>query len=319
MIFRRIFGIIPLIGCFALAACSKAGSTFLLPAGPIAAAQRAEFIQILGWTLVAIVPVFALVPVLLWRYRYRNRDARYAPDWDRSPLLEVLMWGVPLVIVTVLSVQLYRTTHELDPIKPIASDNPPLRVEAVGLDWKWLFIYPDLGIATINELAFPEKTSVALDLTTDTVMQSFLISALAGQIYTMPGMHTRLHVLADQPGEFEGENTQFNGTGFPQQKFRAIAMTPTAFESWVEEVRSDGQPLTAKHYGVLAQATTGATAQQQLGAKALSGGVLHFSSVDNDLFDEVLHRYMRGTPVPSANQPGAVGYDPQASTGEPNQ
>lgn len=315
----RAFSLIPLAGCLALAACSGSGDSFLTPGGPIAAAQRLELIKILGWTMIAILPVFVCVPVMLWRYRYRNRAARYTPDWDRSPVLEALMWGVPLVIVAVLSVQLYRTTHALDPYKPIASENAPLRVQVVGLDWKWLFIYPDLGIATVNDLAFPVKTSVALDLTTDTVMQSFLVSALAGQIYTMPGMRTRLHLSADAPRRFEGENTQFNGTGFPDQKFRAVAMTQAQFDAWVAQVRSDGLPLTAARYAQLAQASTGAGAQSQMGAKGLPKGVLHFSSVEGDLFESVLHRYMHGLPVPPSAQPGAAGYDPQAAMGEPAQ
>ena len=245
--------------------------------------------------------------------------ARYTPDWDRSWLLEVLMWGVPAVIVAVLSVQLYRTTHALDPYKPIASDNPPLRVQVVGLDWKFLFIYPDLGIATVNDLAFPAETSVALDLTTDTVMQSFLIASLAGQIYTMPGMRTKLHILADAPGSFEGENTQFNGTGFADQRFRAVAMTPDAFDAWVAQVKADGQELTVERYAVLAEASTGIEAQKKLGAEGQDPGVIHFASVEGDLFDTVLHRYMHGTPVPPSAQPGAEGYDPQARAGEQTQ
>lgn len=315
MNFRQISRHIALVSCLALAACNDSGDTFLIPGGPIAAAQRAELFQILGWTMIAILPVFVLVPVLLWRYRYRNSKARYTPDWDRSSLLEALMWGVPLVIVAVLSVQLYRTTHALDPYKPIASDRPALRVQVVGLDWKWLFIYPDLGIATVNDLTFPEKTSVALELTTDTVMQSFLVAALAGQVYAMPGMRTKLHLLASEPGSFEGENTQFNGTGFPEQRFRATAMTQADFDAWVARVRSDGQPLTAEIYALLAESSTGAEAQQRLNAKGLPAGVVHFSPVEGDVFATVLHRYMHGAPVPPSAQPGAVGYDPQAAMG----
>lgn len=316
---RQVSGIIALGGCVLLAACDVSVDTFLRPAGPIAAAQRSEFFQIIGWTMIAILPVFVLVPLFLWRYRYRNTRARYTPEWDRSGLLEILMWGVPLVIVTVLSVQLFRTTHALDPYKPLASDNPPLQVEVVGLDWKWLFIYPELGIATVNQLAFPEQTSVALDLTTDTVMQSFMVSALAGQIYAMPGMRTKLHLLADAPGTFEGENTQFNGTGFPDQKFQAVAMTQDDFDTWVAQVRAEGQPLTADTYAVLAEASTGAQAQTRLDAEYLPSGAIHFSSVESDLFENVLHRYMQGTPVPPSAQPGATGYDPKAAMGEHHQ
>lgn len=310
---RQISRILPGALALALTGCTGSGDSFLQPGGPIAAAQRTELFQIFGWTMIAILPVFVLVPLLLWRYRYRNAKARYTPDWDRSAILEVLMWGVPLVIVVVLSAQLYRTTHALDPVQPLASENPPLRVQVVGLDWKWLFLYPDLGIATVNELAFPVETSVALDLTTDTVMQSFLISALAGQIYAMPGMRTRLHILADAPGSFEGENTQFNGTGFPAQRFAARAMSAADFDAWVAQVRTDGQPLTEASYALLAESSTGAQAQARLGAEGMAPGVLHFSTVEGDLFHSILHRYMHGNPVPPSAQPGAVGYAPETA------
>ena len=185
-------------------------------------------------------------------------------------------------------------------------------MQVVGLDWKWLFIYPDLGIATVNDLAFPERTSVALELTTDTVMQSFLVSALAGQVYAMPGMRSRLHLLADAPGTFEGENTQFNGTGFPDQKFNATAMTADGFDAWVAGVREKGRPLTAAAYAELGRTSTGAQARTSLGNAEMPDGTVWFSRVPGDLFATVLGRYGQGTPVPPTDQPGAVDYAPQS-------
>lgn len=289
-------------------AADDARVSWLDPAGPIAAAQRDHFLEIVSWTMIAIVPVFVLVPLMLWRYRYRNDKARYTPDWAFSGLLDVVMWGAPLIIVAVLSTMLWRSTYELDPYKALASTKPPVTVEVVGLDWKWLFIYPDLGIATINELAFPEDTSVSLDLTTDTVMQSFMISSLAGQIYAMPGMRTKLHVLANEPGVFEGENTQFNGAGFTEQKFAARAMTRANFDAWVAHVRAVGIKLDGNTYARLAASSTGSQVRKTFGKPGMPENVVYFSGVEPDLFATVLHRYMQGTPVPPSEQPGAVGY-----------
>lgn len=296
-----------------LSACSEQRSSFLDPGGPIAAAQRAHLIEVVAWTMIAIVPVFVLVPLLFWRYRYRNQQARYTPDWEFSGWLDLMMWGVPFVIVAVLSTMLWKSTHALDPYKPITSDHAPLAVQVVGLDWKWLFIYPDLGVATVNELAFPAGVSVALDLTTDTVMQSFMIPALAGQIYVMPGMRTKLHILADEPGSFEGENTQFSGSGFTAQKFEALAMTTEDFSAWVAKVKTDGVLLDTATYGRLAVASTGAKAHATLGSSQMPATGLYFKQVEPALFANILGRYSHGTAVPPALQPGAVGYIPPAA------
>lgn len=309
--------VLSVISLFLLTACNTNRSSFLDPGGPIAAAQKAHMIEVVAWTMVAIVPVFVLVPLMLWRYRYRNTKARYTPDWEFSRLLDLLMWGVPLIIITVLSVALWKSTHDLDPYRPIASDQPPINVQVVGLDWKWLFIYPDYGIATVNELAFPVGASLALDLTSDTVMQSFMVSALAGQIYVMPGMRTQLHLLADEIGNFEGENTQFTGIGFTEQKFEALSMTFEDFTAWVARVRSQGVPLDVPTYARLGASSTGVEARATLGTAQMPAGVIYFSSVEPSLFFEVMGRYMGGTAVPSTQQPGAVGYElPAAQTGD---
>lgn len=296
----------------ALAACSTQRSSFLDPGGPIAAAQRAHLVEVVAWTMIAILPVFLLVPLILWRYRYRNTRARYSPDWNFSGWLDLVMWGVPFLIVAVLSVQLWRSAHALDPYKPIEAAGAPVEVQVVGLDWKWLFLYPDLGIATVNELAFPAGAPVALELTTDTVMQSFMVPALAGQIYVMPGMRTKLHLLADEPGRFAGENTQYSGVGFTKQKFEAVAMTKEDFASWVAEVRAKGASLDAETYGRLALPSSGADARAALGSPAMPEGVVWFGTVEPGLFARVIDRYTQGAPVPPDLQPGAVGYAPPA-------
>ncbi|MFX0545997.1 cytochrome ubiquinol oxidase subunit II [Roseovarius sp. S1116L3] len=295
-----------------LSGCAGDISSFMDPAGPIASAQRTHLIRVVAITMVAILPVLLLVPLLIWRYRYRN-TARYAPDWGFSRPLEFLMWGVPVAIVAVLAVQLWASTRALDPYKPIDLAQAQLKVQVIGLDWKWLFIYPDLGIASVGEMAFPAEQPVALELTTDTVMQSFMIGALAGQVYTMPGMETQLHILAHQPGTFQGQNMQYNGDGFAQQKFDAVAMIPADFADWVARVRADGVPLDTGSYATLAQRTTKAAAHAALGTDAMPGDTLYFHPVNAGLFETVIGRYHQGQKLGPAEQPGAPGYAPPAS------
>ncbi len=291
-----------------LAGCNAQHASFLDPAGPIAAAQREHLIEVVTWTMIAVLPVLILVPMMLWRYRYRNTKARYTPNWEFSGWLEFVMWGVPFVIVTVLSTKLWFSTKALDPYKPIASVESPVNVQVVGLDWKWLFIYPDFNIAAVNQLVFPVGASVSLDLTTDTVMQSFMISALAGQIYAMPGMRTKLHLLADAPGVFKGENVQFSGAGFTEQKFDAVAVEFEAFTAWVDKVKSDGVPLDAKTYQLLGVSSTGAQVFESIGTSKMPAGIVYFNQVAPDLFNKVIGRYHGGKPILPAAQPGAVGY-----------
>jgi cytochrome o ubiquinol oxidase subunit II len=197
--------------------------SFLDPQGPVAAAQRAHLIDVVLLLLIVVVPVLVLTPIVVWRYRL-NGSARYTPAWSFFLPLEFVIWGVPIAIVVVLAVWLWENTEKLDPYKPLASAaDPPLRVKVVGYDWKWLFIYPQFNIASIGEFAFPAGRPLDILLTSDTVMQSFFIPALGSQIYAMAGMVTKLHLLANAPGSFRGENTQFNGNGFYLQAFTATA------------------------------------------------------------------------------------------------
>ncbi len=216
----------------ASAQVAGASDSFMDPQGPIAAVQRTHMLRATALIMIAVIPVLVLVPLIALRYRRRkNSSAAYRPDWDFSARLEFMMWGVPVVIVALLSFYLWKATHRLDPYAAPFGQEPALRVQVVGLDWKWLFIYPDLGIASVGELGIPVKQQVAMTLTTDTVMQSFMIPALAGQIYAMPGMTTQLHLVADTPETMQGENTQYNGRGFTKQKFATRAMQPDDFNA----------------------------------------------------------------------------------------
>ncbi len=291
-----------------LSGCQLEFSSFMDPQGPIAAEQKAHLIRVTWLTMIAVLPVLVLVPLMVWRYRYRNTNARYTPNWEYSGWLDGIMWGVPFAIIIALSAMLWHNTKALDPYKPLTSDVPPLQVQVIALDWKWLFIYPDLGIASMDHLAFPAERPVALKLTTDTVMQSFMVGALAGQIYAMPGMQTQLQIIADAPGTFRGENTQFNGEGFAHQKFDAVAMTNTDFEAWVENVRKDGIPLDDKTYDVLGKPATGADTHAALGTSAMPGGVVYFKDVATDFYHHVLSRYHTGQAIAPEAQPGSPSF-----------
>lgn len=269
-------------------------NSFLSPMGPIAAEQKTHFFRIIAITMLAVIPVFVLLPIILLKYRRSRKSPDYQPNWDFSLPLEIAMWGVPLFLIVVLSVYLWKTTHALDPYAEIQSANPTVNVQVVGLDWKWLFIYPDLGIASVGELAFPADYPVAMTLTTDTVMQSFIISSLAGQIYAMPGMTTQLHVIASAPGEMQGENMQYNGDGFVGQKFVAKAMKPSDFDAWVQHVRRDAIALDDETYAILAKRSSRVEAHAALATAAMPEDVIYFTVADANFFHNIVHKYHGG-------------------------
>lgn len=212
-------------------------------AGPVAAAQWHLYLIVAVVLIFVAGPVLLLVPLIAWHYRRSNKGDAYRPDWGFSWPLEILVWVPPIGIVIGLSALLWNVTHQLDPYRPLASVQRPLEVQVVALDWKWLFIYPDAGVATVNRLVIPVGRPVHLSLTSGTVMQSLLIPQLAGQIYAMAGMTTQLNLAASRPGVFRGENTQYNGRGFQDQKFDVIAADAAAYERWLARARINGRPL----------------------------------------------------------------------------
>jgi len=283
-------------------------ASFLDPAGPIAEAQKNHFIWVTLITLIVVLPAIILTPYWAWRYRYGTKKVPYKPKWAFSWLLEILIWGVPVIIVIILSINIWQSAHQLDPYRPIASEQKPLRIEVVGLNWKWLFIYPDQGIATVGEMAIPINRPVEIDLTTDTVMQSFWIPALGSQIYAMPGMRTKLNLIASKLGQFRGLNTQYNGMGFEHQKFLTLSLKPQDFQNWVDQVKAKGVPLTKNSYGTLAMQSTRAEAFTALGTTSMPPNDLYFSSIPPHLFKTIIERYTSGHPIPPSEQPGSKAY-----------
>lgn len=285
-----------LAGAFVLAGCSGSEHmTFLNPQGPVAQAQMAHFYWVLGIMAVFVAgPIFLLLPLILWRYRYGNKTAKYTPKWRDSKLLVLANWGGPVLIVCALGFFVWRDSNKLDPYASLASKQPALQVQVIGYDWKWLFIYPEQGIATIGTLALPVGRPVTFHLTSATVMQSFFIPALGSQIYAMGGMVTRLNLEASQPGCLLGENTMYNGNGFHFQKFTAIAMQPGAFAAWVRKVRENGVPLDAKLLDAIGRRSTRAQLVASLPLAVSHNGSLYFTGVSTKLFPHVVEAMMKG-------------------------
>ena len=265
--------------------------SFLQPLGPVAQEQANHLLRVVGITMIVILPVLIGVPLILWRYRYARPRGEYAPDWEFSARLEWALWGVPVAVVVVLASWLWYSADKLDPYDPVGPD--PLRVQAIGVDWKWIFVYPEEGIATVNELAIPVGRPVELSLTTDSVMQSLLIAPLTGQIYAMPGMRTKLNFAASRPGVAEGENTQFNGNGFGRQKFAVRALTPADYESWVA-ASGDGLTLDQRSYAILRRQSVLADARGELGLSQ-THDALKMRLGEPNVFDQVIAKYHRPT------------------------
>lgn len=281
-----------------LAGCSSVRLGFLDPHGPVAQSQHDQLLDVVVLLAIFVaLPIFVILPWFAWRYRYRARRARYAPKWSYYGPLEVATWGGPLVIVALLSILVWRSTHALDPYRRIASSVAPMRVEVIGYDWKWLFIYPDEGVASIGELALPVGRPIALTLTSATVMQSLQIPALGSQIYAMGGMVTQLNLEASEAGRFLGENTMYNGDGFHQQHFTAVAMTPTAFLGWVRHARTQGVPMNLSALALIARRSTQGELVAALTSRGAAGGSVYFKDVPASLFSAVVATTGTGKPM----------------------
>lgn len=290
------------VACTPLAFAATAHATdvsFLHPHGPIAAEQAQHFVNVVLIMLIAVLPVLIGTPLIAWHYRYSNKKARYAPTWEHSRWIEVLIWGGPVAIVVVMGLWQAHDTTVLDPYRPLTTAEAPLKVDVIGYDWKWLFVYPQLHIASVGQLVFPEHRALSMDLTSDSVMQSFLIPALGSQIYAMAAMQTKLHLISNSTGDFLGENTQYDGMGFQHEKFIARATTPAGFRDWVASVKAHGVPLTAKAYDVVRRDNTVSQMRTALNAEAMPPDAVFFNHVNPDLYDNVMMSF-HGAPSSSA-------------------
>ncbi len=277
--FSRLLLILPL---FFLAGCNL---VVMSPSGDIATQQRDLIIISTVLMLLIIVPVIFLTLFFAWRYRRSNTSATYAPEWHHSTRLEIVIWAAPLAIIIALGAITWISTHKLDPYRPldridaeraIPADTKPLTVEVVALDWKWLFFYPELGIATVNELAAPVDVPINFKITASSVMNSFYIPALAGQVYAMPGMQTRLHAVINKEGEFDGFSANYSGEGFSHMRFKFHGLNQQGFDAWVAQVKQQGTMLNRDAY-------------LKLEKPSEKEPVRYYASADAGLYDAILN------------------------------
>ncbi len=250
----RLPGPAAILATLALAGCSAG---VMDPAGPVAAGERTILLNSLVIMLGIVVPTIVVTLAFAWWFRAGNSKATYLPEWSYSGRLELLVWSVPALVVIFLAGITWIGSHQLAPERPLDSKVRPVTVQVVALDWKWLFIYPEQGVATVNRLVIPAGTPVAFRITSGTVMNSFFIPQLGSQIYAMAGMDSKLHLQADRPGRFNGLSAHYSGEGFGDMNFTVDAVTPADFARWARATRGGGaaaRALDAPGFMRLAQA-----------------------------------------------------------------
>ncbi|MGQ3210887.1 MAG: ubiquinol oxidase subunit II [Shinella sp.] len=281
----RLSIILPLM----LLTLSGCNMVVMSPSGDIAAQQRDLIVISTILMLIIIIPVILLTVYFAWHYRQSNTAAKYDPEWHHSTGLEVIIWSAPLAIIIALGAITWVSTHKLDPYRPldrIDAARPvtdavkPINVEVVALDWKWLFFYPDYGIATVNEMAAPVDVPINFKLTASSVMNSFYVPALAGMIYTMPGMQTKLHAVINKQGEYEGLSSNYSGDGFSHMRFKFHGLDQAGFDQWVARVKQGGTMLNRDAY-------------LKLEKPSIKEPVRYFSSVEDGLYEAVLNMCVR--------------------------
>jgi cytochrome o ubiquinol oxidase subunit II len=254
------------------------------PKGDIGVQERTLILVALGLMLLVVIPVIVLTLVFAWRYRASNTKATYSPKWAHSGAVESVVWTIPCIIVAFLAVLIWRTTHALDPYRPLEADTAPVRVEVVALNWKWLFIYPDYGIASVNRLEIPVNTPINFTLTSESIMNSFFIPQLGSQIYAMAGMQTQLHLIANSPGTYAGLSSAFSGPGFSDMHFAAVTTSRQEFDEWVR--RAKASPLSLDN-----------AAYKSLEQPSVKNPVAVYTNVAPGLFEGIVNRYMTA-PMP---------------------
>lgn len=250
----------------------------LQPAGTIGHQERNLMYFALLLSLIVVIPVFGLTFFIAWKYR-EGHKADYQPDFDHSRAIEVIWWLIPAALLLIIAVVTWNSSHQLDPFRPLASDQPPLTIQVVALDWKWLFIYPGQQVASVNDVRFPVGTPVDFKITADAPMNSFWIPQLGGQIYAMPGMSTQLHLEADRAGSFRGVSANISGRGFAGMDFTARATSQAVFDQWINHARQSANHLTLDSYTKLAQPST-------------NNPPAHYVVDQPNLYDTIVMKYM---------------------------
>lgn len=266
-------------GVLALLPMSGCTLELLDPKGSIGEQEKQLILIALGVMLLVVIPVILLTLYFGWRYRESNTSAKYSPKWAHSTRIEIVVWTIPVLIVIALAVIIWETTHSLDPYKPLESDVKPVRVEVVALNWKWLFIYPDYGVATVNQLPLPVDTPVEFKLTAESLMNSFFIPQLGSMVYTMAGMQTKLHLIANHTGDYLGMSAAYSGAGFSDMKFKARVVDRATFDQWVKQAQASPSTLDADMLRKIEQPGTGVP-------------IAVFANVTPGMFDGIVGKYM---------------------------
>jgi cytochrome o ubiquinol oxidase subunit II len=266
-------------------ACQAGG--VLDPRGPIASAERLILLNATGIMLVVVIPVIVATLGIAWWFRASNTKAAYRPNWAYSGEIELVVWAIPAMVVILLSGVAWIGAHDLDPAVKLKGAGPPIRIEVVSLDWKWLFIYPDQGIATVNELVIPAGSPIEFNLTSATVMNAFFVPQLGTQIYTMPGMTTHLNLMADQPGDYPGISSHYSGQGFSDMRFLVHALPAADFDKWLKEARAETLALNDDTYAQLAQPSSNVPTQTYGSVEAtMYGHILNVAAPMTDAPDK---------------------------------
>lgn len=253
----------------------------LEPSGTISQKERNLIIFGLLLAILVVVPVYAMTITIALKYRESNtkHKAKYSPDWNHDRRIELTWWAIPGVIILILSIVTWKSSHTLDPFKPLASKQAPLSIQVVSLDWKWLFIYPKQKIASVNYLKVPVDVPLNFQITSDTVMNSFWIPALGSQIYAMPGMETQLHLMATKTGSFYGSSANISGSGFAGMHFSTQAVSQTDFNNWERQLQRSPKHLSQSQYNILAKPSS-------------DNPVAYYSNAQPGLFDNIILKYM---------------------------
>lgn len=252
----------------------------LNPSGDIALQQRRILFITLSLAGIVVIPVFTMLVGFAWRYRHNNKKAHYNAEWNDNKWLEIVWWGIPVLIISVLAVITWQSSHSLDPYRAIESDKKTINIQVVALQWKWLFIYPDHGIATVNHIVVPEKAPLHFTLTADAPMSAFWVPSLGSQIYAMNGMTSQLHLIADHTGVFDGYNTNINGKGYSAMKFTVEARTDRGFTDWIQQTKKSSG-FDQKSYDALAQ-------------PGINTPAMAYRLTDTEIFDTIVGKYMQG-------------------------
>lgn len=271
-----------------LAGCD---TVVLDPQGFIGISEKTILIDSLAIMLAVVLPTIAATFAFAWWFRASNTRATYLPDFVYSGRVELVVWAIPLLVIMLLGGVAWIGSHDLDPAKPLASDAPPLEIQGVSLDWKWLFIYPSQRIASVNQLVIPAGVPIHFSLTSASVMNAFFVPQLGSMIYTMNGMTTQLNLGADAPGTFRGLSSHYSGDGFSDMHFDVRAMPAEEFAAWIEATRNTGPTLDAGSYAALAKQSTNTSPYT-------------YRAVEPELFEHIVTQQLPPGPGPQTKQPG---------------